>query len=49
MQILTHILDGIHAEGGGSVRAFVADLPSVPVPDGVLLNLNTPEDLSRIR
>ena len=38
-----------HAERGGSVHDFVADLPPVPVPDGALLNLNTPEDLARIR
>ena len=37
-----------HAERGGSVRDFVAQLPPVAVPEGTLLNLNTPEDLARI-
>ncbi len=34
---------------GGSVRDFVAALPSIPLPEEVLVNLNRPEQLPRRR
>ena len=39
----------VQAQRGGSVRAFVADLPAVPIDADVLLNVNTPMDLARVR
>ncbi|MFT5681351.1 MAG: molybdopterin-guanine dinucleotide biosynthesis protein A [Myxococcota bacterium] len=34
-----------HAHAGGSVRAFVAELEPLILPESVLLNANRPEDL----
>lgn len=37
------------ASAGGSVRAFVADLDAIVLPESALLNANRPEDLRQNR